>query len=269
MKKGWKSKWLYGIIILTSIYFIIGVLLYFVQDLFLFHPKPLKPDHKFAFTQAYQEENILINGRNLSIIKFNPAIQPKGIVLFFHGNMENVEHYKQYPSIFTSQGYSTWMIDYPGFGKSTGKRTENIMYQDASLMYDQAVKLYQPSQILVYGKSIGTGVAAYLASVRKIDQLILESPYYGMEELMRHYIPIYPVSILTNYAFPIHSYLKMSNSPITIFHGTDDEVIPFDQSVRLKKENNNVELISIKGGNHNNLATYPLYKTKIDSLLSH
>jgi alpha-beta hydrolase superfamily lysophospholipase len=251
------------------IYTLAGILLYFTQDLFLFHPRKLSRDHQFHFTQPFKEENILIDGRNLNIIQFQPLSKPKGVVLFFHGNMENVEHYRQYVPIFTAKGYSLWMVDYPGFGKSTGKRSEERMYKDAIFMYEHAIQQFDPSQISIYGKSIGTGVASYLASVKNADQLILESPYYSIEALAKHYLPVYPVSWLTNYSFPIRAYLHGLKMHTTIFHGTDDEVIPYTQSVRLKNENPDIELITIKGGKHNNLAGYPSYIASLDSLFNH
>jgi uncharacterized protein len=269
MNVKWKSRVAGILIVITAIYFLAGILLYFTQDLFLFHPRQLSRGHQFRFSESFKEENISVDGRNLSIIKFDPPLKPKGVVLFFHGNMENVEHYHHYVPIFTEKDYSLWMIDYPGFGKSTGKRSEDKMYKDAILMYEDAIKQFTPSEIIIYGKSIGTGVAAYLASVRKANQLILESPYYSIEVLASHYLPVYPVSLLTHYSFPIHSYLQKSQAHTTIFHGTDDEVIPFSQAVKLKKENNRVDLVIIKAGKHNNLASYPLYVSKIDSLLKH
>ena len=168
---------------LGLIYLAGGIVLYFIQDLLLFHPKPLPPNHLFSFTQPFQELNIPVDDRNLSIIKFRTDSAPKGIVLFFHGNMENVEHYSQYPSLFTRNGFELWMIDYPGFGKSTGKRNEKNLYRDALLMYEKASKEIDRDSIIVYGKSIGTGVAAYLASERPVRRLILETPYYSMDAL--------------------------------------------------------------------------------------
>jgi pimeloyl-ACP methyl ester carboxylesterase len=269
MNAKWKRGALRALFVLIVIYFLAGLLLYFTQDLFLFHPRKLSRDHQFRFSQPFIEENILIDGRNLNIIKFQPRSKPKGVVLFFHGNMENIEHYNQYVPIFTGKDYSLWMVDYPGFGKSTGKRTEERMYRDAIFIYEQAIKQFDPSQISIYGKSIGTGVASYLASVKIADQLILESPYYSIEALASHYLPVYPVSLLTNYSFPIHAYLQRSKMRTTIFHGTDDEVVPYAQSVKLVKENPNIELVTIKGGKHNNLAGYPSYIAKLDSLFTH
>jgi uncharacterized protein len=255
------------LIAIVAIYLIGGIVLYFVQDRILFHPKPLSKDHRFLFEQPFEEINIPIDNSNLNIVKFKSIGVRKGIVLFYHGNMENVEHYKQYPAFFLRSNYEIWMIDYPGFGKSTGLRKEKLIDQEALMMYHMASKEINGDSIVIYGKSIGTGVASYVASKRECKQLILETPYYSVSSLARHYCPIYPVNWMIRYSFPIHDYLKEVKEPVTIFHGTKDEVISYKHSTWLKKENNKIELITIENGMHNNLATFQLFQDKLDSLL--
>jgi len=253
---------------LVAIYFIGGAVLYFTQDHLLFHPKPLPKEYKFSFQPSFQEANILFNNNNVNIIKFKPAHQRKGVVLFYHGNMGNVEHYRQYPSIFLRNEYEIWMIDYPGFGKTTGKLTEKLLDSEALLMYDLAAKQISADSITIYGKSIGTGVASFVASKKNCRILILETPYYSIPSLAKNYFPIYPVNLMIKYSFPIHTYLKNIKCPITIFHGTGDEVISYKHSLRLKNDNKKIELISIQNGKHNDLSRYDLFQKKLDSLLA-
>ena len=159
------------------------------------------------------------------------------------------------------------MIDYPGFGKSTGKRTEQIMYDDAAMFYKMARARFSKDSIIIYGKSMGTGVAAQLASVTDCKRVILETPYYSMDALMKHYAFIYPVSWLAKYHFPTYSYFKKIEVPITLFHGTKDEMIPYKQAVKLVKENPGVELVTIEKGKHNNLNDFPSFHQQLDALL--
>lgn len=252
---------------LLLLYLLVGVFFYFGQELFFFHPTPLKKEHRFTFTQPFQEWNVATGGENLSILRF-PTVRPaKGIVLFYHGNMRNVEHYATYPQLFTSRGWEVWMIDYPGFGKTTGKRSEERMYRDALLMYDLAAKRVNPEAIYVYGKSIGTGVAAHVAAQRQCRGLMLETPYYSIPSLAAHYLPLYPADWLTRYKFPTHANLPEVKGHVTIFHGTRDEVIPYRQAQRLWDENKRARFITMEGGRHNNLATFPIYLKTLDSLL--
>ncbi len=258
-----------ALIVLIIIYCVGGLVLYFAQGLILFHPQPLGRNYHFKFEQPFEELNIPYGKNNLSIVKFQPDEKRNGIVLFYHGNMENVEHYKAYPPIFLKNNQEVWMIDYAGFGKTTGKRTESIMDDQALLMYDMALKQTSSDSIIIYGKSIGTGVATFIASKRNCKRLILETPYYSIHSLATHYFPIYPVDWMIKYSFPINQYLKEVKSPITIFHGTKDEVIPYGHSMRLKEENKNIQLITLENGTHNNLISFRQYHTALDSVLQH
>jgi len=246
-----------------------GALLYFFQEKILFHPLKLPGTHKFNFQAPFKEINLPVNAeKNLNIVQFSvPDSVCKGVVLYFHGNRKNIERYAPFAVNFTRNNYAVWMIDYPGFGKSTGKRTEQVLYADASILYRMARARFSKDHIIIYGKSIGTGVAAQLASIADCKRVILETPYYSIDALMKHYAFIYPVSWLTKYHFPTYSYFKKIEVPITMFHGTDDEVIPYNQALRLVQENPGVELVTIEKGGHNNLSESPVFHHHLDALL--
>ena len=251
---------------IVTFYITTGLVLYFIQDLLFFHPKPLPADYTFRFNQPFVELNIPIGDRNLNLIQFKATGPRKGIVLYFHGNMRNIERYAGQATLFTETGFEIWMVDYPGFGKSTGKRTEQVMYDDALRIYEIAIRELPAHQLIIYGRSIGTGVASYLASVQACRQLILETPYYNIETLARYYAPIFPVKALMNYRFPTNEYLLKVKAPITILHGTKDEIIPYRHAKRLAAIRD-VQLITITGGMHNNLSAYPLFRQTLIRLL--
>ena len=260
-------RWIKWIVI---IYVVIGVALYFLQEKFLFHPTALKADHKYAIDAPFREINLPMNNdRVLGIVQFPVADSvPAGVVLYFHGNMQNIERYAPMAKNFTSNNFEVWMLDYPGFGKSTGERTEKIMYSDAIELYKMALAKFPASQIIIYGKSMGTGPASYLASRKDCKRLILESPYYSIEALLDHYAFMYPSSLLSKYHFPSFEYFPDIAAPISIFHGTDDEIIPFKNAKRLVLKAPGVaELIPLEDGKHNNLNDFPLFHSKLDSLL--
>ena len=256
-------------LILSSVYIAGGLILYLIQDLLLFHPQPLSRTHTFAFEHPFEEMNIPVEGRNLNLVKFLTPANKKGIVLYFHGNMRNIERYAPVATLFTKQGYELWMMDYPGFGKSTGKRTEQNMYADALLVYDLAAKEQAPQNLIIYGRSMGTGIAAYLSMHRESRHLLLETPYYSIEALARYYIPIYPVKSLMNYELPNYQYLQGAKAPVTIYHGTEDEVVPYKHSLRLKQEHPGITLHTIPGGRHNNLIDYDAYTNALEQVLIH
>jgi uncharacterized protein len=256
------------LIILVSLYIAGGLLLYFFQDLILFHPRSLPRDHSFSFDQPFEEVNLPFEGNNLNFVKFKPSAPRKGLVLFYHGNMRNVEHYKKYPAYFVRNGYEVWMVDYPGFGKTTGKRTEENIYRQAEEFYRLAAAEIQHEYLIIYGKSIGTGIASYIASRHPHKKLILETPYYSIDALARHYVPFYPVSPMSRFGFPTYYYLQNLKTPVSILHGSNDETIPFTQAERLQKEKPSIELVRIEQGKHNNLSDFSLFQKKLDSLLA-
>jgi pimeloyl-ACP methyl ester carboxylesterase len=256
-------------LLLTSagLYLLGGLLLFLAQDLLFFHPRAIPRSQRLAFSQPFEEINLPIGNENLSGVRFPAEGLKKGLVVFYHGNMRNVEHYAAYPPLFTARGYEVWMMDYPGFGKTTGRRTGERILADALRFFDTASRGVPPEQVLIYGKSIGTGIAAYTAARRPHRTLLLETPYYSTLALAKHYAPVYPVGWLIRYRFLTSDYLKTMDGPTLIFHGTDDEIIPYSQAARLAAENRGTKLVTIEGGSHNNLAQFRTFRSALDSLL--
>jgi len=252
------------------IYIAFGTAVYFLQDFMLFRPEPLTKNHSYDFSMPHKEINIPVdNVSNLNIIQFTTKdTLAKGVVLYFHGNKKNISWYAKYVGNFTGKGYEVWMIDYPGFGKSTGKFTEQRLYDYALLLYTLARKSYSADSIIIYGKSMGTGIASQLASIRYSNRLILETPYYSMHSLISHYLPVYPISRMIHYRLPTFEYLQKTLMPVTIFHGDEDGIIPYGNAKKLKEVlKSKDEFITIEGGGHNTLNDFPEYHHKLDSLL--
>ena len=263
MKRKIIFRWLKIIIIL---YCSIGIALYYLQEKFLFHPEKLSSAYVYDFKVPFEELNIPFNETDtLNMIKFFPKDSVRrGVVIYFHGNKENIERYAKFADNFTKHGYEVWMEDYPGFGKSTGERTEKKMYQQALQVQKMAASRYGKDSIIVYGKSFGTGIAAYVASESDCKRLILETPYYSIPSLFSCYAPIYPTSSMSTYKF-----LEDVHYPISIFHGTDDGVIPYRCAAKLKSVLKPTdEFITIEKGTHQNLNDFDLFKQKLDSLLA-
>ena len=270
MKINYKKVWKW-FKILAIIYILGGVALYFLQDYVLFHPVTLKKDHNYDFPEKHKDINIPITEKsNLNIVQFSSTDTiTKGVVLYFHGNKKNISWYAKYPPYFTKHGYEVWIIDYPGFGKSTGKLTEQTLYDWSNYMYNFARSRFGADSIIIYGKSMGTGIATRLASLQPCKKLILETPYYDFPSVIRHHIPIYPVDWMIHYKIPTHDYIQKVIVPITIFHGTDDDVIPYRNAEKLKQFlKPGDEFITIKDGEHNDLYKFKETIGKLDSLLT-
>ncbi len=260
-------RWTKAIII---IYCSIGIALYYLQEKLIFHPVPLPHDYVFNFNVPFKEINIPLNARDtLNLVQFLPPSHiVKGVVLYFHGNRGNIEWYSKYAANFTKKDYEVWMADYPGYGKTTGKLTEENLYKQAIEVYKLANSKFNKDSIIIYGKSLGSGIAAYVASKKSCKRLILETPYYSMPDLLSHYAPIYPTSYMAHFKLATFEYLQEVKVPVTIFHGNDDNVIPFSGAYQLtKKFKSGDEFITIDKAGHNNLNDFLLFHQKLDSLL--
>ncbi len=260
-------RWLKVIILLYSL---IGITLYYLQESFLFHPVKFSNAYVYNFKVPFEEINIPFNKTDtVNMIKFLPHDSVrKGVVVYFHGNAGNIERFAKFADIFTKQGHEVWMPDYPGFGKSTGVRTEKKMYEHALQIQKMAASEYGKDSIILFGKSFGTGIAAYVAAQTNNQRLILETPYYSIPSLFATYAPIYPTGRMSTYKIPLYNYLDDVKCPVSIFHGDDDGVIPYRNAARLKKHlKASDEFITIEKGTHNNLNDFDLFKKKIDSLL--
>ena len=256
--------------IFVLFYCIVGIALYYLQDYFLFHPTVLPRSYQYHFNVPFSEVEIPFNKTDtLNMVKFTPVDSVrKGVVIYFHGNRENINRFAKFSTNFTKLGYEVWMADYPGYGKSVGNRTEKILYQQSIQLYKMASSKYAKDSIVIYGKSFGTGIAAYLAAEYDCKQLILETPYYSIPDLLGAYTLIYPIQRMSKYKIPTYQYLEDIKVPITIFHGTDDWVIPYSCAEKLKEVLKTTDqFVTIEKGSHNDLNDFPLYHQKLDSLL--
>ena len=122
--------------------------------------------------------------------------------------------------------------------------------------------------MILYGRDFGTGIAANLASSVNVKTLELESPYYSIPYIFSSYFPIYPMQSMANCKFPVGEHLKDVQCPVTIFHGTVDEVIPVKSSMKLKASlKKNDQFLLIENGKHNDLSSSEVYKKTMTEIL--
>ncbi|UYQ92012.1 lysophospholipase [Chitinophaga horti] len=241
----WKKILIWAI----AVYITGGIVLYFIQEKLIFHPTVLPMNYQYKFDVPFEELLIPINKKEkISAVLFK-AEKSHGIVLYFHGNGQNIERYAPYMQYFTRNGYDALIMDYRQFGKSTGRLKESTFYSDAMQMYKVARGRVAPWQIVIYGKSLGTGVAAELASQVECKKLILETPYYSLPDVVMQYAPVYPYDYLMDFKFPTYQYLPEVAEPVVIFHGTNDRVVPYASADKLKPLLKPAdEFVTIEGG---------------------
>jgi len=243
------------------------LLVYFLQEKFIFLPSRLPDDYQFSFDAPFKE--YLFNpekGVSINALLFT-SDQRKGLILYFHGNAGDLSDWGHVSTDFTGVGYDILLIDYRGYGKSRGNISEAALYRDAAFIYDQMTENYSESEIVVYGRSIGTGIASQLAVKRSPRLLILESPYYNLKDLARQVMPFVPAFLL-RYHFPNHMYLPKVQCPIVLIHGSHDELIDHRASIRLKAlVQTKGQIYIIDGGHHNDLATMDAYHEVLSRVL--
>jgi len=247
----------------------IGTSLYFLQEKLLFLPTVLEQDYKFKFERPFDElflepaENVKINALHFK------AENPKGVILYFHGNAGDLSRWGHMAEYLVVKNYDVLIMDYRSYGKSIGRLDEQSFYKDAQFCYDYLLQQYPEEQITLYGRSLGTGIATYLASKNKPEQLILETPYFSVLDVAKHRFPIFPVEMLLKYKFPSNEFIQNVECPITIFHGTDDGIVPYSSAEKLSKvaPKNLTNFITIEGGGHNDLVEFEAYHKQIAQVL--
>ncbi|MCT8340366.1 alpha/beta hydrolase [Flavobacteriaceae bacterium TK19130] len=261
--------WLTILLLLVAAYLLVSILLYYLQDYFLFKPEKLPEDFKFLYeNQTVEEYNLRTrDGAVLNGLHFK-AKNPIGVVLYLKGNSKSIKGWGKFAVDFTGHQYDVIMVDYRGFGKSTGRRSQKALKRDLQYVYDKLRKLVPEKHIILYGRSLGSGFATKLASMNNPQMLILDAPYYSLAKVAGRYLPFMPLSILLKYPMPTYKWLKYVQCPIHIIHGTDDKLIPFSSSVKLSKiQAKNTTLHPVVGGGHKNMNTIKQYHEIIHDIL--
>lgn len=262
--------WVQIVLAVVVVYLVISALLYYLQDFFLFKPEKPAEDFKFSYeNQVVEEYNIstrdgaTINGLHFKVEK------PKGAVLYLKGNSKSIKGWGKFAVDFTRHNYDVIMVDYRGFGKSTGRINENAIKHDLQFIYNKIKERIDEKYIILYGRSLGSGFATKLASTNNPRMLILDAPYYSLVNVTKRYMPFMPLSVILKYPMPTYKWLKYVDCPVHIIHGTNDKLIPFNSSVKLSKiKPNSTRLWPIIDGGHKNLNNFESYHKILSEIIN-
>ena len=184
--------------------------------------------------------------------------QPQATLLFLHGNAGNISHRLDSIKIFHRLGLSVLIIDYRGYGQSGGKPSEHGTYEDAQAAWEHLVKERQiPAEdIIIFGRSLGGGVASWLASQHKAAALILESTFTSIVDMGKHYYPYLPISLLARIRYDSIERVGNIDYPILIIHSPDDELVPYKLGQKLYESATKTRsFLSIQGGHNDGFYT--------------
>lgn len=218
---------------ITAVLLYAGIcaLLYFNQDGLLFHPKPSSKHDIAEILKTYPEFDTLCftmkdDNRTYGFISKDTLKEKLPLILYFGGNAEEVSHLAEYKSYFPNA--KMVMLNYRGFGLSKGLISEKTMFSDALEAYDKLMTMPEinADKVMVIGRSIGTGVATYVASQRKTKATVLITPYENMIDVAFEKYPFVPIGLLIKHPFESDKYAKTISTPVLALIAKNDEVIP-------------------------------------------
>lgn len=262
-----KSKLLKLFTILAGLYVLVVAILYFQQERLLFPGDALPKDYTFSFKGDFKELNIPVDDNiNINGLLFT-AKNTKGLIFYLHGNGGNLSKWGDIATLYNKLGYDIFIPDYRGYGKSGGEiESEAQLYKDMQIVYNTIKTKYSEQNIVIIGYSIGTGTAAKLASINAPKLLILTAPYYSLTNVIDKKVPFMP-HFLQKYKFQTHKCLEKVESPIYIFHGTNDKIIHYSNSVQLKnKFPEKIDFTTLQGAGHDVNNSYKYLDRIIDIL---
>jgi len=245
------------VLIATGIYLLLAVLLYLLQDRMVFLANmpgraltatPLDAGFSFEEVSITTRDELQLHGW------FVPAEQSTATVLFLHGNAGNISHRLDSIAIFHELGLDTLIIDYRGYGRSEGKPGEAGTYLDAQAAWDYLVSQrgIAPERIVIFGRSLGGAVAAWLAVENTAAAVIIESCFSSALDMARRLYPFMPTRLITRLKYPVSDFVAQLKSPLLVIHSRDDEIIPFTMAQAIFAAATEPKTMLEISGDHNN-----------------
>jgi alpha-beta hydrolase superfamily lysophospholipase len=234
----------------------------------LFPGAKLPLHYQFAFPYPFREYVIPTSDKiKLSGLLFK-AKAPKGVILYLHGSNNALNVWGKLAPAYTHLQYDVLMLDYRGYGKSGGKiSSEAQLHRDMQTVYDYLKKMYPENHIIILGHSMGTGLAARLASKNHPKKLILQAPYYSVADWVFHLVPTFDTTLI-RYKLPTYQFLQNTLSPILMVHGDADQAIYCGSSLKLKAYLKPTDrLVILKGEGHTELVENKAYQKALISFL--
>ena len=219
--------------IAVSIYVLLALVLYLFQNKMVFLAN--LPGRALTASPGdigleYEEVYLTTSDNERLHGWYVPATNSKGVLLFFHGNAGNISHRLDSIGISHQLGLDTLIIDYRGYGQSTGKATEQGTYLDAQAAWNYLVdeRGIPADQIIIFGRSLGGAVGAWLGAQHTPAAVIIESSFSSGVDMARRLYPFLPARLITRLRYPVAEYASRLDCPVLVVHSRDDEIIPFD-----------------------------------------
>lgn len=247
------------LLIIVIGYISLCTVLYLTQRSMIYHPTP---ETKTTFATPFYLSNQNVK---LKVWQHQPAKQQA--LIYFGGNAENVSlNIPQFAKIFPN--HTVYLHNYRNYSGSEGKPTEEALYSDALLLYDHVKKKHKSIDII--GRSLGTGVATYLAANRKTNRLALITPFDSLTNVASSYFPFFPVTLLMHDRFESISHASSLTMPTLILIAENDGIIPFKNSNTLLEalDNKYTKAVIIPRADHNSISLFKEYEQSLSSFFN-
>jgi fermentation-respiration switch protein FrsA (DUF1100 family) len=234
-------------------YALLIVLAYVRQDAMLYYPSREITNTPRDIGLDFEEVTLRTEDGAALSAWYIPARDGRGVVLFCHGNAGNISHRLDSIRIFHDLNLGVLIFDYRGYGRSGGSPTEQGTYHDAESAWEYLVRQRhtQPGKIILFGRSLGSAVAAEIALRRTAGALIIESGFTSVADLGRKYFPYLPVKLIARYRYATIDKVGRIKIPKLFVHSPHDEIVPFGHGEALfERAAEPREFLRIAGG-HN------------------
>ncbi len=260
---------LLGVLLVSALglYLALLGLLWWGQERLLFHPAPLAATHRFNQPADVHEVAVEVPGAQLSALHLRlPA--PRGLVFFLHGNAGNLDSWFDDAALFRQAGFDVFMIDYRGYGKSSGRIQSQAQLQaDVRAAWAQVAPRYAGQPVVLLGRSLGTALAADLAAELQPALTVLVSPYRSMTALAGELYPWVPAALL-RYPLDTGAALTRVRTSVLLLHGEADALIPADHSRQLAALSPQAQLVLLPRAGHNDIQDDPGYGAALRAALA-
>jgi pimeloyl-ACP methyl ester carboxylesterase len=208
-----------------------------------------------------------VPGAAISVLEMRLP-DPRGVVFFLHGNAGNLASWFINPAFYREANFDLVMMDYRGYGKSTGRiESEAQLHADVAAVWRAVAPRYGGRKVVVYGRSLGSALAAQLAVQLQPDLTVLVSPFVSIRALAREQFAWAP-PFLVRYPLRTDLALPRIAAPVLLFHGDLDQVIPAASSVQLQALAPRARLVVVPGAGHNDIHEFESYRQPLRQALA-
>ena len=242
-------------VLAVAFYTVSCLALYVFQRRFLYFPDPAHYTPLQAGLAGVEEIGLAAPDGEKLVAWYKPTPAPSPVLLYFHGNGGGLYLRRDRIEALVGAGFGVLMLGYRGYSGSTGLPTEKALVADGLLAYDYLTSQgVAPSRIVLYGESLGTGIATQVASQRQTSAVILEAPYGSVASEAKAHFGIFPIDWLLLDRFDSMAHIGRINAPLLIMHGSLDSVIFASSSHALfDAANEPKEYVEFQRGGHNDL----------------